>query len=278
MPTIQQAIDYYLETSTTLSEKGIESFIIMQNKLGRIAGIELDEITPGIMRRWLAEQTKLKESSKHLYFTNFKSCVNRYSKDHKLKLDFSDLEGLTKSPKINPDDIKMLTNEQVNYIRDLPIERKIVRQMRDVFLLMCYTGMAVSDMAKFDRSWIFPSTNPKFKFWLKYKRKKTEALCMVPLIDEAMAVIDRWEWPIPGEVRMIKHYCTMLTKITGIHLNPHLARKTCGSLWLEKGMPSESVSRILGHMSISMTQRYYSKITANKIEQDFNRIAEVTFH
>lgn len=47
----------------------------------------------------------------------------------------------------------------------------------------------------------------------------------------------------------------------------HVARHTFGTLALTKGMPIESVSRVLGHTNIVTTQ-IYAKITTQKLDND----------
>lgn len=47
----------------------------------------------------------------------------------------------------------------------------------------------------------------------------------------------------------------------------HCARHTFGTLALSKGMPIESVSRVLGHTNIVTTQ-IYAKITTQKLDND----------
>ena len=47
----------------------------------------------------------------------------------------------------------------------------------------------------------------------------------------------------------------------------HMARHTFATLTLSKGVPIESVSRMLGHKNIKTTQ-IYARITNKKIEED----------
>ena len=47
----------------------------------------------------------------------------------------------------------------------------------------------------------------------------------------------------------------------------HCFRHTFGTLALSKGMPIESVSRVLGHTNIVTTQ-IYAKITTQKLDND----------
>lgn len=49
----------------------------------------------------------------------------------------------------------------------------------------------------------------------------------------------------------------------------HMRRHTFGTLALSKGMPIESVSRVLGHTNIVTTQ-IYAKITTQKLDNDLS--------
>ena len=53
------------------------------------------------------------------------------------------------------------------------------------------------------------------------------------------------------------------------HITMHCARHSFAVLALTKGMPIESVSRILGHTNITTTQ-IYAKITMQKLNADMD--------
>lgn len=57
----------------------------------------------------------------------------------------------------------------------------------------------------------------------------------------------------------------LLTAALGVLF--HCSRHTFGTLALSKGMPIESVSRVLGHTNIKTTQ-IYAKITTQKLGND----------
>lgn len=81
-------------------------------------------------------------------------------------------------------------------------------------------------------------------------------------------------FPIPsnGEcnkvLKKLGKDCNIKTKVTY-----HVARHTMATtICLSKGVPIETVSRMLGHMSIRTTQ-IYAKITNQKISQDMEQLS-----
>lgn len=57
------------------------------------------------------------------------------------------------------------------------------------------------------------------------------------------------------------------------HLTFHVGRHTFATLALNRGMPIESLSRILGHTNIRTTQ-IYAKITDKKISADMASLSD----
>lgn len=56
-------------------------------------------------------------------------------------------------------------------------------------------------------------------------------------------------------------------------MSSHLARHGFATLALSKGMPIESVSRVLGHTNIVTTQ-LYAKITTQKLDNDLTMFGD----
>ena len=69
-------------------------------------------------------------------------------------------------------------------------------------------------------------------------------------------------------------YLKEIADICGIvkNLTFHMARHTFATMSLSKGVPMESVSKMLGHTNIKTTQ-IYARITNKKIEHDMEQLA-----
>ena len=77
---------------------------------------------------------------------------------------------------------------------------------------------------------------------------------------------------IPNGLRLI-YTCSLLLALPCIF---HKARHNFGThITLSLGVPIETVSRMMGHKSISTTQ-IYAKVTDRKVDEDMKRLKEQT--
>ena len=108
------------------------------------------------------------------------------------------------------------------------------------------------------------------------KRQKTNVPSNILLLDIPLMIIDKYKGkttkgkllPILSNQKM-NSYLKEIADLCGIkkNLTLHLARHTFATMTLSKGVPIESVSKMLGHTNIKTTQ-IYARITNKKIEQD----------
>ena len=118
--------------------------------------------------------------------------------------------------------------------------------------------------------------------WIIPKRHKTGVPFQVKLLDIPLQIIERYKafqennlvfpnlnyWSICKRMgKMIKE-CGITKKISF-----HCSRHGFATLALSKGMPIESVSRILGHTNIETTQ-IYAKITVQKLDNDLTMLGD----
>lgn len=112
--------------------------------------------------------------------------------------------------------------------------------------------------------------------WILSKRHKTSVPFQVKLLDIPLQIIERYKYLSEDKLVFGKiNYWTMCKQLKKVmtecgiekQISYHCARHTFGTLALSKGMPIESVSRVLGHTNIVTTQ-IYAKITTQKLDND----------
>jgi site-specific recombinase XerD len=164
--------------------------------------------------------------------------------------------------------------------RDIRIVR--LAWIRDLFVFSCYTGLAYIDVMKLTPSNI--SIGIDGEYWLMTSRQKTSNPVRVPLLPEALAIIERYKghpralasktlFPIISNQKL-NAYLKELADLCGINKNLtfHLARHTFATtITLTNGVPIESVSKMLGHSMISTTQ-IYAKVIEKKLSEDMTNL------
>ena len=115
------------------------------------------------------------------------------------------------------------------------------------------------------------------------RRKKTNVESNILLLDIPKAIIEKYSpsttpkdgklFPILSNQKM-NAYLKEIAGVCGVQkrLTFHLARHTFATMSLSKGVPMESVSKMLGHTNIKTTQ-IYARITSKKIEHDMVQLA-----
>ena len=153
---------------------------------------------------------------------------------------------------------------------------------RDIFLFACYTGAAYCDLMGLGKKHLF--RDDEGSLWLKFNRHKTGVLCRIKLLPQAIRLMEKLhsnerETLLP--YIKYKNYQTCLKALrlrAGISFpfTTHTARHTFATLiTLEQGVPIETVSKMLGHSNVSMTERY-AKVTPQKLFEEFDRFLSFT--
>ena len=148
---------------------------------------------------------------------------------------------------------------------------------RDIFLFACYTGAAYCDLMELNKSHLV--RDDEGSLWLKFNRQKTGVLCRIKLLPEAIRLIERFHSDERETLLPYMKYKNYQTNLKALRLRAgisfpfttHTARHTFATLiTLEQGVPIETVSKMLGHSNVSMTERY-AKVTPQKLFEEFNR-------
>lgn len=181
---------------------------------------------------------------------------------------------------IEPVNRGFLTDEEILLIanKDLSISR--LELVRDIFIFSCFTGLAYIDVSNLTPDHIVTLGD---KQWIMTQRQKTSVETNVLLLDIPKAIIAKYGGKTYRNGKLFpmltnqktNSYLKEIADICGIkkNLTFHLARHTFATMSLSKGVPMESVSKMLGHTNIRTTQ-IYARITNKKIEHDMEELAD----
>lgn len=241
--------------------------------------IGLNEFTPAVVQDF------------HLYMSTVAGCAYNTSvkkvKTLKTITIYAQKRGfLLHDPFVNhhfhmePVDRGFLTDEEILRVanKDLGIQR--LELVRDIFIFSCFTGLAYIDVANLTPDHIVTMDD---KQWIMTKRQKTRVETNVLLLDIPRAIIAKYSHKTYRDGKLFpvltnqktNSYLKEIADLCGIKkkLTFHLARHTFATMSLSKGVPIESVSKMLGHTNIRTTQ-IYARITNKKIEHDMEQLSE----
>ena len=177
-----------------------------------------------------------------------------------------------------------LSDEEIQRLMDIELRYHRQRAVRDMFIFCCFTGLAYIDLKNLTYDHIV--TTPTGEQYIYNRRQKTGTPYHIMLLPIAQELIERYRG-YPGKidetrvfpVKDRKSMCTTIKRIAqkcGItkNLSTHIGRHTFGTtVTLEKGVPIETVSEMLGHKQITTTQ-IYAKLTANKMKEDVRLLTQ----
>jgi integrase len=175
-----------------------------------------------------------------------------------------------------------LTLEELKRLENKEIDLNRLSMVRDIFVFACYTGLSYADISKLKRIHIQKRNDGND--WIIINRTKTKTECKIPLFENSLKIIARYaDYPeavLKGRVlpvssnQKLNSYLKELAEICGINKNltMHMARHTFATtITLSNGVPIETVSKILGHTSLKITQ-IYARVLDDKISEDMGKL------
>lgn len=153
---------------------------------------------------------------------------------------------------------------------------------RNIFLFACYTGVAYCDLMGLGKKHLF--RDDEGSLWLKFNRHKTGVLCRIKLLPQAIRLMEKLHRDGRETLLSFMGYANYQSYLKALRFRAgisfpfttHTARHTFATLiTLEQGVPIETVSKMLGHSNVSMTERY-AKVTPQKLFEEFDRFLSFT--
>ena len=175
----------------------------------------------------------------------------------------------------NSDKRKFLSKDELKAVELTPIPVPCIERVRDIFLFCCYTGLAYSDLAKFDFN---EAKLEGGMYRIRDFRKKTGTPYYISLMDKAMAILRKYDLKLPiislqkynSYLKVLGAFCKLKTPLTS-----HVARHTFATtVTLANGVRIEVISKMLGHTNIQTTQ-IYAKICQSEVNNEFDRLNNI---
>lgn len=277
MSTLGTAIDYQIETGQ-LKPSTLEGYQLVASKLKEfgMSDTKLEELNGAQVKKFL-NSLEVGDTTKYsIYLSRIRNSVNTYCEDHNVSLKVN-FKNIMKMPKpVEKEDEDYLSLDEVNYLfaltfekdkddKIIPVRRQVrMAYARDMLLVLCWSGMAIGDLEKFDPKKII---SEDYK-WLTYYRKKNSNKCRVMVTPQLKELIERNSWPLKLGRRMLDNYFKEFGNSLGRVIRTHDGRKTFATLMLTLGMSIEMVSSMLGHRTTATTAKFYARISQEKAEDE----------
>ena len=276
-------IDIKKESMSTYysTRKRLQEFILKKYNVSDMAFSQLTENFIYEFRQYYLGVCGFQESSFFAVASHLKTvCRLAYREGIADTLMF-DKAHIERGDKKTPKALNREALEKLKVLRFDDLEEEM-ETARDIFLFACYTGAAYCDLMELNKSYLV--RDDEGNLWLKFNRQKTGVLCRIRLLPEAIRLIKKFHSDERETLLPYVKYKNYQTCLKALRLRAsipfpfttHTARHTFATLiTLEQGVPIETVSKMLGHTNVSMTERY-AKVTPQKLFEEFDRFLSFT--
>ena len=259
----------------------LQEFIQKKYKVSDLAFSQLTENFIHEFQQYFLGECGFQESSFYNVATHLKTVCRLAYREGLADILLFDKVKISKGNKKLP---KALDRGEFEKLKTLHFEdlEEEMETARDIFLFACYTGAAYCDLMELDKSHLV--RDDEGSLWLKFNRQKTSVPCRVKLLPEAIRLMEKLHSDERETLLPFMGYATYQSYLKALRLRAgisfpfttHTARHTFATLiTLEQGVPIETVSKMLGHSNVSMTERY-AKVTPQKLFEEFDRFLSFT--
>lgn len=172
-------------------------------------------------------------------------------------------DGLKRVP---PKQLQRLDKEHIESLASMRFT-KTLEDTRVIFLLMTYSCLNHCDLHNLE------SLKDKSHLTINLDRQKNnnrEAAekAIIPVLPQLRKLLENINYKIPRHhINIINRHCHVFQGILGVdfEMTTYTARKTGAGLLIDAGVSIDIVSKILGHKSITTTQRFYVKLREKNV-------------
>jgi site-specific recombinase XerD len=212
--------------------------------------------------------------------TLFRTCVTRAKHKGLIRqdpfFDYTPEKIIPKRP--------WLTSREIERLMQVHTKYATWNFTRDLFIFSTFTGIAIADLRNLKHDNI--QRQEDGSLWIVLNRQKTGTASYIPMLDIPIQIMERYrDSEFAGkdgqifklQTRVVINWqLKRLAKAAGIdkRLTFHMSRFSFATtICLSQGVPIETLSQMMGHLSIRTTQ-IYAEITRTKIDEDMTNLAE----
>lgn len=157
-------------------------------------------------------------------------------------------------------EVEFLTETELEVLRLKKLDNERLIKVRDLFLFQCFSGISYSDLNDLQPEDY--QVNSLGQIYVSKKRKKTGVAFTSVLLEDAAKIAEKYEYRLP--VLTNQKYNAYLKEIADLckikkPLHTHIGRHTFGTYLVNKGLPLDTVAKMLGHSNTRQT-RHYAKL------------------
>jgi site-specific recombinase XerD len=236
----------------------------------KLTQIGCEEFTPSLARdflQWMRNEKEPKSGQSHaaknleLIRKVIKFSINQEWTKYNPLQAFIIKKGRHKMP-------PYLSDEERTRLENKTFRIERIQKIKDCFLFACHTGLGYADIRALRAS--IHVVEEGGRRWLDMSRLKTGVDFFVPLTKVASEILQRYggeQLPIPSNgkfnayLKEVQDFCEIETTLT-----VRVARTTFGVVMLnDMNLDLKSVSMMLGHSNVSITEKHYTKVLKKKL-------------
>ena len=170
-----------------------------------------------------------------------------------------------------------LDTKELQVLEEHQFKQVRLQKVADMFIFCCYTGLPYQEMATLKKENLIDGFDGRK--WINIYRQKTKKHLTIPLLTKAENILSKYEnektlLPIISN-QQFNSFLKEIGSVLGINkrITHHTARKTFAStVLLYNDIPMETVSELLGHSNIKVTQAHYAKVVQRTVSKQMDKL------
>lgn len=166
--------------------------------------------------------------------------------------------------------------DELQSIRNIELNDRQLQKVRDQFIFQCYTGLSWVDLYMFDYDRCTVEHNGVA--YIDGERIKTGTKFYTPILTPAMEILKKYDYKFTvPTVQSFNRSLKIIAELIGLKkpLTSHIVRHTFATtVVLANDVPIETLSKMLGHTKVSVTQ-VYAKILNSSVEKHAEKLNSI---